>query len=74
MKLVKIWEEDRLELFDLDKDIGEARDLSGDMTKKTEELHALLLDYLAAVNADIKPRKKRKSNSNKDKIGTIRYE
>ena len=58
--MVKIWEEDSLELFDLDKDIGEARDLSGEMTEKTEELHALLLDYLVTVNADIKPRKKKK--------------
>ncbi len=59
-KLVKMWEENRLELFDLDQDISEERDLSGDMTEKTEELHAVLLDYLATVNADIKPRKKKK--------------
>ena len=59
-KLVKNWEEDRLELFDLDNDISEQRDLSNEMKQKTEELHALLLEYLVGVNADVQPRRKKK--------------
>lgn len=59
-KLVKNWEEDRLELFDLDNDISEQRDLSDEMKHKTEELHALLLEYLVGVNADVRPRRKKK--------------
>ena len=59
-KLVKNWEEDRLELFDLDNDISEQRDLSDEMKHKTEELHALLLEYLVGVNADVQPRRKKK--------------
>ncbi len=59
-KLVKNWEEDRLELFDLDNDISEQRDLSNEMEQKTEELHALLLEYLVGVNADVQPRRKKK--------------
>lgn len=59
-KLVKNWEEDRVELFDLDNDISEQRDLSDEMKQKTEELHALLLEYLVGVNADVRPRRKKK--------------
>mgnify|MGYP001164986417 FL=1 len=59
-KLVKNWEEDRVELFDLDNDISEQRDLSDEMKQKTEELHALLLEYLVGVNADVQPRRKKK--------------
>ncbi len=59
-KLVKNWEEDRVELFDLDNDISEQRDLSDEMEQKTEELHALLLEYLVGVNADVQPRRKKK--------------
>ena len=57
---MKNWEEDRVELFDLDNDISEQRDLSDEMKHKTEELHALLLEYLVGVNADIQPRRKKK--------------
>ena len=59
-KLVKNWEEDRVELFDLNNDISEQRDLSDEMKQKTEELHALLLEYLVGVNADVQPRRKKK--------------
>jgi hypothetical protein len=50
-KLVKTWKDDRLELFDLSQDISEEDDLSDRMPEKTEELHGLILDYLAETNA-----------------------
>ena len=58
-KLVKTWRDDRVELFDLSRDIGEANDLSETMTSKTEELHGLLMDYLTEVNADTGARRKK---------------
>lgn len=57
-KLVKTWRKDRLELFDLDRDIGETIDLSEKMKPKTEELHGLLQEYLTEVNADTRARRK----------------
>jgi len=58
-KLVKTWREDRLELFDLNRDISESIDLSEQMKPRTKELHSLLLKYLAEVNADTRPRRKK---------------
>ena len=51
-KLVKTWKYDKLELFDLSKDISEANDLSRRMSSKTQELHRKLTDYLAEVGAE----------------------
>ncbi|MCR9291734.1 MAG: sulfatase [bacterium] len=57
-KLVKTWENERLELFDLSRDLGETNDLSQDMKSKADELHNLLQGYLSKVNADTLPRRK----------------
>ena len=51
-RLVKTWKSDKLELFDLSKDISEANDLSRRMSSKTQELHRKLTDYLAEVGAE----------------------
>jgi hypothetical protein len=51
-KLVKIWEQDRLELFDLARDLSEENDLSGHMPDKTHELNTLLNTFLEKVGAD----------------------
>ena len=58
-KLVKTWQEDRLELFDLDRDLGETTDLSKTMEAKTRELHDLMMKYLVEVNADTRARRKK---------------
>lgn len=50
-KLVKTWQENKLELFDLSKDLGETQDLSDKMPEKTEELNKLMVTYLDKVNA-----------------------
>ena len=51
-KLVKTWDRNRLELFDISKDIGEAKDLSKQMEAKTNELHQLLVNFLEEVGAE----------------------
>ena len=53
-KLVKTWEKDRLELFDLSRDLSEADDLSDRMPNKTRELDALLTGFLKEVGAETK--------------------
>lgn len=50
-KPVKSWKDEKLELFDLSKDLGEAQDLSYKFPKKTEESHKLMVAYLDKVNA-----------------------
>ncbi|HUV67314.1 MAG TPA: sulfatase-like hydrolase/transferase [Sedimentisphaerales bacterium] len=52
MKLVKTWNENRLELFDLSKDISEANDLSTSMPEQTQKLHTMMINFLESVNAD----------------------
>lgn len=51
-KLVKTWDRNRLELFDISKDIGEAKDLSKQIEAKTNELHHLLVNFLEEVGAE----------------------
>jgi arylsulfatase A-like enzyme len=51
-KLVKTWDRNRLELFDISKDIGEAKDLSKQMEAKTNELHQLMVNFLEEVGAE----------------------
>ena len=50
-KLIRFHEDDRLELYDLKKDIGEQRDLSNTLPDKTNELSALLSRWLKSVDA-----------------------
>ena len=51
-KLVKTWNKNRLELFDLSKDISEADDLSGRLQDRTRKLDALLTEFLEEVGAE----------------------
>lgn len=53
-KLVKTWDENKIELFDLSKDLSETKDLSQTFPEKTEELHKLLVTYLEKANATTK--------------------
>jgi arylsulfatase A-like enzyme len=52
LKLVKTWSENRLELFDLSKDISEAHDLSTSMPEQTQKLDTMMTKFLESVNAD----------------------
>jgi arylsulfatase A-like enzyme len=51
LKLMKFYDDDRLALFDLSRDLQERDDLSRRMPKETARLHGLLNDYLADVGA-----------------------
>ena len=53
-KLVKTWEQNKLELFDLSKDISEANNLAEEMPEKTRELEEKLVSFLEEVGAEIK--------------------
>jgi arylsulfatase A-like enzyme len=51
-KLVKTWQENKLELFDLSRNPSEDEDLSRQLADKTRELHAHMLAFLKEVNAE----------------------
>lgn len=53
LKLIKFYEDNRLLLFDLSKDMREQNDLSKKMPEETARLHKRLTDYLSAVNAQL---------------------
>lgn len=50
-KLVKHFEEDKVELFDLSVDIGETKDLSSDHADRARSLEKALMDGLNQMNA-----------------------
>jgi len=51
-KLVKTWQQNRLELFDLSSSHSETKDLSKSHPEKTKELHSLMVKFLADVGAE----------------------
>ena len=51
LKLIKFYEDNRVVLFDLSKDIGERNDLSERMPTEAKKLRERLDKYLAAVDA-----------------------
>ena len=53
-KLVKTWEQNKLELFDLSKDVSEANNLAEEMPEKTRELEEKLVSFLKEVDAETK--------------------
>jgi arylsulfatase A len=52
-KLVELYENDKLELYDLESDISESTDLSEKMPGKTNELYRLLVNWRESVNANM---------------------
>ena len=50
-KLIKFYEEGKLELYNLETDPGETHDLSALEPEKTRKLHKFLQDHLAAIGA-----------------------
>ena len=53
LKLMHFYENDRVALFDLAKDIGERHDLAQQMPKDAQELKHRLDQYLTAINAQL---------------------
>jgi len=58
LKLVKTWEQDKLELFDLSVDVSEEHNLAGEMPDKVKELEGKLVSFLSEVEAETKRTKK----------------
>ena len=52
-KLIEFFEDGRLELYNLEEDIGETNNLAEKMPEKGEELHGLLKDWRKSVNAPV---------------------
>jgi len=52
-KLIEFFEDGRLELYDLSRDIGEQHDLSATEPEKTKQLHALLVAWRKSVDAQM---------------------
>ncbi len=50
-KLIRFFEDDHFELYDLGKDIGEERDLKDSLPDKAEELHFLLNNWIRETKA-----------------------
>ena len=50
-KLVELFEDNRVELYNLAADIGETKDLAAEMPEKAAELHKLLKNWREAVGA-----------------------
>ena len=53
LKLIHFYEDDRVALFDLSKDIGERNDLAKQMPRETQMLKERLTNYLTAVSAQL---------------------
>jgi arylsulfatase A-like enzyme len=52
-KLIEFFEEEQLQLYNLDSDIGEQHNLAAELPEKTLELHKLMLAWREAVHAPI---------------------
>jgi hypothetical protein len=53
MKLIKFYEDNKLLLFDLSKDLRESNNLATKMPEETKSLHKDLNEYLTAIQAQL---------------------
>jgi arylsulfatase A-like enzyme len=58
-KLVKTWLGNRIELFDLSKDISEEKNLAKEMPEKVRDLENKLVSFLAEVGAETRQTRKK---------------
>jgi arylsulfatase A len=68
-KLIKFWNLNKIELYNLKNDVGEINDISKTEPEKAKELEAKLMAYLKNVNAEIlqsQTQKKKKEDNNED--------
>ena len=56
-KLIEFFEDNRIELYDLDDDIGQRKDLAQSMPDKTRELHAQLVAWRRSIAAPMPTRR-----------------
>lgn len=66
-KLMEYLEDGRLELYNLNDDIGETKNLASEMPKKAKELHERLIAWRAEVNAPMPTKNDGESASGKSK-------
>lgn len=52
-KLIKLWDTDKTELYDLSEDIEEVNNLSNDLPEKVDELYAALIAYMREVKTEV---------------------
>ena len=52
-KLHEYFEDGRLELYDLENDIGERKNIASEMHEKAKELHAMMKEWRKSVNAKV---------------------
>jgi arylsulfatase A-like enzyme len=52
-KLIRFYESERMELYNLKDDVGEGKNLVEVMPEKTRELHELMLAWRKALNAPV---------------------
>jgi len=76
-KLIEFWDKEKVELYDLEKDVGERNDLSKTEPERTARLRATLREFLASVDAQMpkrnpdpkagtkKPKRERKGKRNR---------
>ena len=57
-KLLKYWEDGRLELYNLKEDLGERRNLASDMPERTTALELSMMSYLDETGALIPTRRR----------------
>ena len=51
-KLIKTWEGNRLELFDMSTSLSEKNNLAKRLPSKTDELHQMMIQFLSEVGAE----------------------
>jgi arylsulfatase A-like enzyme len=51
-KLIKTWEGNRLELFDMSKSLSEKNNIAKKLPSKTDELHQMMIQFLNEVGAE----------------------
>ena len=61
-KLIEFFEDDHIELYDLENDLSETENLSAAMPEKTAELHEKLMHWRGRVDAQLPVRKEIEAN------------
>jgi arylsulfatase A-like enzyme len=52
-KLIKFWKSDKVEMYNIDKDIGETQEISKSNGQKAKELEASLVRYIKTHNPEL---------------------
>ncbi len=71
-KLVKTWQGNKLELFDLSGSPSEDEDISQQLKDKTRELHSYMLAFLEEVNAETRRISNKKKQSRTNNLSTAK--